>query len=538
MKKLLLVMGAVLAGLGVTAQNRVIDYPVKGKRTTEMIEFYQVEVSDTAVVLKGDLYNRPQNWVSIAATSVLKGKNTGKSYRLVRATGIEPGKKEYMTDSWHQPFALQFEPVDAKDDRVDFDEGIPGGDGFAVNDIALVEERTARKGIHCRIEGKVVDNPAYSRIMLMPEGADARVHDWISIPVRNGKFAYDLYVDEVVPYEICAWSDRMGGAWRPVDFFAEEGKVNVTLYSLDKDPELESEAPVNKEFYRFKEETETRFMKPLQEEREALMKAGKMETPEMKALHEQFQVAKTKEEKDEIRGKIIRLHEEGKAYTPEYDALQEKSKKAFNEFSAYTLEYIKANPTLVGLHLLKGEVQHNSQKPGFVAEPYVKVYNELYAPKYGNHYLGKFMQNWITSRNVQVGGRFVDFTAPDLEGNLHTLSKEIAGKVALIDLWASWCGPCRRTSISMIPVYEAYKDKGFTIVGVARERKKTDMEKALKQDKYPWLNLIELNDQKKIWEQYGVGNGGGCTYLVGKDGKVLAVHPTAEEVKAILDKML
>lgn len=36
---------------------------------------------------------------------------------------------------------------------------------------------------------------------------------------------------------------------------------------------------------------------------------------------------------------------------------------------------------------------------------------------------------------IKSGGDYIDFTAPDLEGLHHTLSKEIRGKVVLIDLW-------------------------------------------------------------------------------------------------------
>lgn len=75
-------------------------------------------------------------------------------------------------------------------------------------------------------------------------------------------------------------------------------------------------------------------------------------------------------------------------------------------------------------------------------------------------------------------------------------------------------------------------------MGVARERKAADMKNAVAKDKYPWLNLLELNDAGKIWERYGVGNGGGCTYLVDKNGKILAIHPTAEEVRTWLEKLL
>ena len=90
----------------------------------------------------------------------------------------------------------------------------------------------------------------------------------------------------------------------------------------------------------------------------------------------------------------------------------------------------------------------------------------------------------------------------------------------------------------MIPVYEAYKDRGFTIVGIARERKAEHMTKAMAKDGYKWLNLVELNDKGRIWEKYGISNRGGTTVLVGRDGKILAVHPSAEEVKAILEKVL
>jgi len=149
------------------------------------------------------------------------------------------------------------------------------------------------------------------------------------------------------------------------------------------------------------------------------------------------------------------------------------------------------------------------------------------------------MERIIASLNVKVGGSYIDFSAPDLEGNMVKLSDQIKGKVALIDLWASWCGPCRRLSSSMIPIYEAFKDKGFTVVGIARENNNTDaMKKAIEQDKYPWLNLVELNDKGNIWEMYGAGNSGGCTYLVDKDGKILAIHPSAEEVTKILTELL
>lgn len=536
MKNTLLAVGVVLMGLSVSAQTRVIEYPVTGARTTDALEFYQVEISDTAVVLKGDMYSRPNSWVSIASSSVLKGRQTGKMYRLIRATGINLDNKEYMPISWNRSFTLQFESIDKRDESVDFDEMLTGNNGFQINGISLKEPEQKKK-IHCRVEGQVIDNLAYSRLMLMPEGTDPRVQEWISVPVRDGKFSYDLYVDKEEPYILYAWSDQMNGAWRPISFFSENGKIELTLYSMEKEPEIHSDAPLTSELLRFRKETNDRFMFPLEKERERLEQEGKVETPEMKVLLEQFKKTKDRQELDAIRIKAHQLEKEGKAYTEEYKVFEQKSQEVYGKYREYQNEYIQSNPTLVGLYLLTRQARRMPDSDENMTT-YTNLYRTVYVGKFADNPMTEYMEIWVASNEIKIGGKFVDFTAPDLQGVQYTLSEEIQGKVALIDLWASWCGPCRRTSISMIPVYETYKDKGFVVVGVARERKAADMKNAVAKDKYPWLNLLELNDVGKIWERYGVGNGGGCTYLVDKNGKILAIHPTAEEVRTWLEKLL
>ena len=90
----------------------------------------------------------------------------------------------------------------------------------------------------------------------------------------------------------------------------------------------------------------------------------------------------------------------------------------------------------------------------------------------------------------------------------------------------------------MKPVYEAYKEKGFTVVGVAREYKREDMERALAKDGYPWLNLLELQDANNIWTKYGVSRAGGIILMVDTDGTILTINPSAEEVEKILKEKL
>lgn len=58
-----------------------------------------------------------------------------------------------------------------------------------------------------------------------------------------------------------------------------------------------------------------------------------------------------------------------------------------------------------------------------------------------------------------------DFTMEALGGGQVSLS-ELRGKVVMINLWASWCPPCREEMPAIERVYQKYKDQGFVVLGV------------------------------------------------------------------------
>jgi cytochrome c biogenesis protein CcmG, thiol:disulfide interchange protein DsbE len=58
-----------------------------------------------------------------------------------------------------------------------------------------------------------------------------------------------------------------------------------------------------------------------------------------------------------------------------------------------------------------------------------------------------------------------DFSLQDMQGETVTLS-ELRGRPILINLWATWCPPCRAEMSDMQEVYEAYQERGFLILAV------------------------------------------------------------------------
>lgn len=65
----------------------------------------------------------------------------------------------------------------------------------------------------------------------------------------------------------------------------------------------------------------------------------------------------------------------------------------------------------------------------------------------------------------EVGSRLPDFSATDLEG--HKLSSaDLRGKVVLIDIWATWCGPCEKEMPGYQKLADQYGARGFAVLGL------------------------------------------------------------------------
>jgi len=65
----------------------------------------------------------------------------------------------------------------------------------------------------------------------------------------------------------------------------------------------------------------------------------------------------------------------------------------------------------------------------------------------------------------QVGFLAPDFSLETLEGETITLS-DLRGKAVLVNLWATWCPPCRAEMPAIQRLYEEYKDQGFIVLAV------------------------------------------------------------------------
>ncbi len=130
-----------------------------------------------------------------------------------------------------------------------------------------------------------------------------------------------------------------------------------------------------------------------------------------------------------------------------------------------------------------------------------------------------------------------DFTGKDIRtGRAVTLSK-LYGKVVLIDFWASWCAPCRRSIPHLLGINKKYKNKKFVMIGINLDRKKADAMKMIREKKMNFLILYGYQNNQQISGKYMV-RGIPSTVLIDKKGIIrYNGHPSglkAEEIAKYL----
>ena len=146
------------------------------------------------------------------------------------------------------------------------------------------------------------------------------------------------------------------------------------------------------------------------------------------------------------------------------------------------------------------------------------------------------------SASLAVGQVAPDIDLPSPDGKNYKLS-DLKGKVVLLDFWASWCGPCRKSNPHVVETYKKYKDKGFTVFsvsldgihprmlpGLGNDQAKIDAQMASAKNK--WVAAIKrdqllwethVSDLKhwnspvaKMYNVKGIPN----TYLIDREGKI------------------
>ncbi len=137
----------------------------------------------------------------------------------------------------------------------------------------------------------------------------------------------------------------------------------------------------------------------------------------------------------------------------------------------------------------------------------------------------------------------LDFAYPDVEGKMHALS-DYRGKVVLVDVWATWCAPCKAEIPHLELLVSNYKDRDdivFISVSINRQKDREKWHSFVKERHLKGIQLLaDKGFNSKILKDYEI-SGVPRFMLFDKDGKILSVNaprPSNPQLKQLIDEQL
>jgi peroxiredoxin len=139
-------------------------------------------------------------------------------------------------------------------------------------------------------------------------------------------------------------------------------------------------------------------------------------------------------------------------------------------------------------------------------------------------------------KRTAIGSKAPDFSAPTPAGETLSLN-QVLGKVTLVDFWAAWCRPCRAENPNIVRVYQKYKDKGLSVLGVSLDRTEADWKKAIEEDGLEWHHVSKLQYFGEIADLYNV-TGIPASFILDENGVIVAKNLRGPALEAKIAELL
>jgi peroxiredoxin len=114
-----------------------------------------------------------------------------------------------------------------------------------------------------------------------------------------------------------------------------------------------------------------------------------------------------------------------------------------------------------------------------------------------------------------------DFSAELLDGNLITLS-ELRGQPVVLNVWATWCFPCRQEMPALEKVYNDFKEQGLVLIGLNLTSQDSEKDVVAFVQEFGLSFPVALDRDGTVQRKYKI-SGYPTTFFIDKDGIIRSV---------------
>lgn len=156
----------------------------------------------------------------------------------------------------------------------------------------------------------------------------------------------------------------------------------------------------------------------------------------------------------------------------------------------------------------------------------------LASTRWGKH----FKQRIEAEQRTAEGKPFADIAGTDAEGAAAALSDYVGkGNYVLMDIWASWCGPCRGEIPNLRQLHERYGNKGLTVVGIFTYDKLEQLMPTMEEEQICWPQIVDTANV--AMDTYGT-DGIPFITLFGPDGTILKRNLRGSGMVEAIDEIM
>jgi len=125
-----------------------------------------------------------------------------------------------------------------------------------------------------------------------------------------------------------------------------------------------------------------------------------------------------------------------------------------------------------------------------------------------------------------IDGKMIEFFFNDDNGKKQSIKKITNNKYTFLNLWGTWCPPCRGEIPTIIELQNDLKDKNFVVIGIAVERDKANASKLvstfIEKSRINYVNFIVPADKVELEKKLLKGiTGFPTTFLVNKSNEII-----------------
>ncbi|MEN8789576.1 MAG: TlpA disulfide reductase family protein [Flavobacteriaceae bacterium] len=215
------------------------------------------------------------------------------------------------------------------------------------------------------------------------------------------------------------------------------------------------------------------------------------------------------------------------------NSLREEYFELQQEAQDQEIEFVKANNDALVSVLIVSKLMATKALP----DEEIKELFDALAPEVQQSNVGISIKTQLDkNKRSAIGSKAPNFSAPTPDGEKLALT-DVLGSVTILDFWAAWCKPCRAENPNVVKLYDKYKDKGLSILGVSLDRRAEDWKKAIEDDGLEWHHVSNVRYFDEIAELYNV-SAIPATFILDGNGVIVAKNLRGTELESKIAELL